>query len=116
MCGIAGALLTKDEPGIHGMTRAVVRMCDRMHARGPDAEGYWSDSNVPMILGHRRLSILDLNPRANQPMVSDGSRYVIVSNGEIYNFRELRRELEQDGVVFRTESDTEVLVQLESTE
>jgi asparagine synthase (glutamine-hydrolysing) len=65
-----------------------------------------------VVLGHRRLAILDLDPRANQPMVSADGRYTIVFNGEIYNFRELRGELEADGVAFRTMSDTEVLLAL----
>ena len=63
-------------------------------------------------LGHRRLAILDLDARANQPMVSTDGRYTIVFNGEIYNFRELRRALEADGIAFRTTSDTEVLLAL----
>ena len=65
-----------------------------------------------VVLGHRRLAILDLAARANQPLVSADQRYSIVFNGEIYNFRELRRSLEQQGVSFRTTSDTEVLLAL----
>jgi len=87
-------------------------MCDAMHARGPDAAGYWGDSETPVCLGHRRLAILDLNSRSNQPMVSADGRYVAVLNGEIYNFRELRRTLESKGVTFRTEGDTELLLEL----
>ena len=85
-------------------------MVTRMHTRGPDAEGLWTSAGV--VLGHRRLAILDLDARANQPMVSIDGRYTIVFNGEIYNFRELRRELEAEGVAFRTTSDTEVLLAL----
>jgi len=85
-------------------------MIDHMRRRGPDAEGLWSSAEV--VLGHRRLAILDLDARANQPMVSADGRYTIVFNGEIYNFRELRQELEADGVAFRTTSDTEVLLAL----
>ena len=81
-----------------------------MLRRGPDAEGLWSSAGV--VLGHRRLAILDLDARANQPMISTDGRYAIVFNGEIYNFRELRRELEADGVASRTSSDTEVLLNL----
>lgn len=87
-----------------------------MQVRGPDAVGYWSDTEVGLSLGHRRLSILDLDPRANQPMQSDDGRYVIVFNGEIYNFRGLRREFERDGEGFRTQSDTEVLLKLYARE
>lgn len=92
------------------MHDAVRRMCGRMAVRGPDALGYWSDGSIS--LGHRRLSVIDLDARANQPMHSDDGRYVIVYNGEIYNFRELRHELEQFGDQFRTQSDTEVLIKL----
>ena len=89
---------------------AVRRMTARMHARGPDAQGEWASEGV--ILGHRRLAIVDLDARANQPMQSADGRYHIVFNGEIYNFRELRRDLEADGVGFRTTSDTEILLVL----
>jgi asparagine synthase (glutamine-hydrolysing) len=83
-----------------------------MAARGPDAVGYWEDSNARLRLGHRRLAILDLDHRADQPMRSEDGRYTIVFNGEIYNFRQLRASLEIEGFNFRTESDTEVLLAL----
>ena len=83
-----------------------------MQARGPDAVGYWCDPEAGLSLGHRRLSILDLESRANQPMHSDDGRYIIVFNGEIYNFRDLRRTLEGEGEGFRTQSDTEVILKL----
>jgi asparagine synthase (glutamine-hydrolysing) len=89
---------------------AVRRMTDHMRPRGPDAEGVWMGEGI--VLGHRRLAILDLDARANQPMVSADGRYAIVFNGEIYNFRELRRGLETAGVAFHTTSDTEVLLAL----
>jgi asparagine synthase (glutamine-hydrolysing) len=85
-------------------------MTERMSARGPDAAGVWAGDGV--VLGHRRLAILDLDSRANQPMVSNDGRYIITFNGEIYNFRELRRALEVGGVALRTTSDTEVLLEL----
>lgn len=81
-----------------------------MHRRGPDGEGLWGDEGA--LLGHRRLAILDLDQRAAQPMQSACGHYVIVFNGEIYNFRELRRELEADGAAFSTTSDTEVMLAL----
>ncbi len=90
--------------------KAVRLMTTRLQARGPDAEGAWASEGV--VLGHRRLAILDLDARANQPMVSSDGRYSIVFNGEIYNFRELRRALESEGIAFRTASDTEVLLAL----
>jgi asparagine synthase (glutamine-hydrolysing) len=109
MCGIAGVSSTPDASEASAFD-AVRQMTARMSKRGPDADGLWSGQRV--VLGHRRLAILDLDARANQPMISADSRYTIVFNGEIYNFRELRRELEADGVAFRTTSDTEVLLTL----
>lgn len=109
MCGIAGFIATVYVSGASAL-EAVQRMSAPMHARGPDAEGLWTSEGV--VLGHRRLAILDLDARANQPMVSADGRYTIVFNGEIYNFRELRGELEAEGVAFRTTSDTEVLLAL----
>ena len=100
MCGIAGCALSgrgSPESSLEG-TR---RMMTRMRSRGPDAEGMLSADGV--VLGHRRLAILDLASRANQPMRSDDTRYSIVFNGEIYNFRELRKTLERQGVLFRTD-------------
>lgn len=112
MCGLAGVFLSRTAAGQRSADAAVRRMCDRMQARGPDALGYWTDSKADLSLGHRRLSIIDLESRANQPMLSDDGRFVIVFNGEIYNFLELRRGLEETGDRFRTQSDTEVLLRL----
>ena len=78
--------------------------------RGPDAGAIYLDDRIGLC--HRRLSILDLSDAGTQPMVSASGRYVIVFNGEIYNFAQLRRELEQQGVVFHTRTDTEVLLEL----
>jgi len=113
MCGIAG-FASSHEAIDSSSADAVRRMTDRMRLRGPDAEGLWTDKGV--VLGHRRLAILDLDPRSNQPMIASSEDYAIVFNGEIYNFRELRRELEADGVAFRTTSDTEVLLALYARE
>jgi asparagine synthase (glutamine-hydrolysing) len=85
-------------------------MTERMRLRGPDAAGVWTGNGV--ALGHRRLAIQDLDARSNQPMVSTDGKYCITFNGEIYNFHELRRELEAEGAAFRTTSDTEVLLAL----
>ena len=109
MCGIAGFISTRDASKASRLD-AVRRMTAHMRLRGPDAEGVWEGLGV--AFGHRRLAILDLDARANQPMVSNDGRYTIVFNGEIYNFRELRQTLEADGVGFRTTSDTEVLLAL----
>ena len=109
MCGIAGLVSLPDRVDPK-QVRAVSAMTRRMSPRGPDAEGIWEGEGV--VLGHRRLAILDLDPRSNQPMIVTDGRYWIVFNGEIYNFRELRTQLESHGEVFRTTSDTEVLLAL----
>src|SRR2546423_1657399 len=93
---------------------ALCRALERMRRRGPDDEGAWQGEGV--VLGHRRLAVLDLDPRAAQPMQSICGRYVIVFNGEIYNFRTLRHDLESRSVVFRTTSDTEVILALFAAE
>jgi len=105
MCGIAGIIGKADEGLIQSMTRVLAH-------RGPDGEGYYLDQGV--ALGHRRLSIIDLET-GQQPMTSADGRYTIVFNGEIYNFLELRRELESRGVRLRTRSDTEVLLEAYAT-
>lgn len=105
MCGLIASLTHAPFPETAG--RAALA---RLHPRGPDGEGQWRGEGV--YLGHRRLAILDLDLRAAQPMHSGCGRYVIVFNGEIYNYRVLRAELEAGGVTFRTTSDTEVLLAL----
>jgi asparagine synthase (glutamine-hydrolysing) len=85
---------------------------DAMRSRGPDDAGDWASTGDRCLLGHRRLSIIDLAERARQPMVSADRTHVVTFNGEIYNYPELRVELEAKGVNFRTSSDTEVLLHL----
>lgn len=89
---------------------SIARGLLRMRVRGPDGEGMWQDDGV--VLGHRRLAVIDLDARAAQPMRSGCGRYTIVYNGEIYNFKELRQELAGRGVEFATTSDTEVILAL----
>jgi len=88
----------------------VQRMTSALAHRGPDDEGTWTDADAGMALGHRRLAILDLSAEGHQPMHSADGRYVLTFNGEIYNFQELRRELENSGQGFRGHSDTEVML------
>ncbi len=108
MCGIAGFWGGAAAGGEQATT--LRRMTDAIRHRGPDDEGQWLDAERGVALGHRRLSILDLSPEGHQPMVSAGGRFVIVFNGEIYNFAELRREEEARGARFRGHSDTEIML------
>lgn len=110
MCGITGFWDTSRQLSPDKMQAIVRQMSDRLRHRGPDDSGDWLDVNVGIALGHRRLSIVDLSPEGHQPMVSAEGRYAIAFNGEIYNFRELRRELECLGHRFRGHSDTEVML------
>ncbi len=109
MCGIAGYLRPGGVDPRHA-TSIIAAMTDVIRHRGPDDSGTWVDGDAGVVLGHRRLSILDLSPTGHQPMSSASGRYVIVFNGEIYNFRELRGELAQLGHHFRGGSDTEVML------
>jgi len=86
-------------------------MADTLIHRGPDDSGVWADATAGIALGFRRLAILDLSPTGHQPMCSSDGRYVAVFNGEIYNYRDLRVELEQCGAHCRGTSDTEVILE-----
>src|SRR6267143_11669 len=109
MCGITGFLTSSAENEFE-MKVVVARMANQLVHRGPDDSGVWVDRQAGVAFGHRRLSILDLSPEGHQPMHSDSGRYVITFNGEVYNFRDLRRELETMGHAFRGHSDTEVIL------
>ena len=104
MCGIAGKLHWR--PTL--VNNPVTAMCERMAYRGPNDKGLINLENI--ALGHQRLSILDLSTKAKQPMVSADGRYYIVYNGEVYNFQEIRNELKRCGYVFKSTSDTEVVL------
>lgn len=106
MCGIVGAWLNRAEPG--RLPRALAAIAHR----GPDGRGESVDPLSGVVLGHVRLAVIDLSPTGAQPMASDDGRVVLVFNGEIYNYRELRAELETRGVAFCGHSDTEVLLRL----
>jgi len=108
MCGISGFLAGGALPAGHH--RALDAMTDSLAHRGPDDRGTWVDSEADVGLGHRRLSIIDLSPEGHQPMHSSSQRYVIVFNGEIYNYRQLAAELLPLGAAFRGHSDTEVML------
>ena len=110
MCGIAGVL-----GDIAGDPRTVRAMTGALAHRGPDDQGIWTDSEVGIAFGHRRLSVVDLSPAGHQPMESGDGRFVLNFNGEIYNFTDLRDALEEQGAVppggWRGHSDTEVFLQ-----
>ncbi|MGC2236310.1 MAG: asparagine synthase (glutamine-hydrolyzing) [Pyrinomonadaceae bacterium] len=109
MCGIAGwANLENNRAQNHSET-VLHQMCERMKHRGPDSEGLWLDESV--ALGMRRLSIIDLHT-GEQPVYSEDRSIVVVMNGELYNFREVRSELEKRGHKFETNTDTEILPHL----
>lgn len=111
MCGIAGILAYRHvAPAVD--RGELARMSDRMVARGPDGSGLWVAADGRTGFAHRRLAIIDLSERGAQPMTSADGALTITFNGEIYNYRALRAELEAKGHAFRTESDTEVLLQL----
>ncbi len=101
MCGVCG-YVSKDNIDIEKMNSSLAH-------RGPDNQDIFKDKNIG--LGHTRLSILDLDKKSNQPMISDNKNYIIVYNGETYNFLELKEELKKNGVIFKRESDTEVILE-----
>ncbi|MDH4100573.1 MAG: asparagine synthase (glutamine-hydrolyzing) [Nitrospirota bacterium] len=105
MCGIAGIYNLNGEPVSPVLLR---KMTDAIAHRGPDGEGFYTDSFVG--LGHRRLAIIDLSPAGHQPMVTQDKQYALTYNGEIYNFQELRAELESLGHHFHSRTDSEVVL------
>ena len=105
MCGIAGIFNLNGEPVSPVILR---KMADAIAHRGPDGEGFYTDSFIG--LGHRRLAIIDLSPGGHQPMITPDGQYIIIYNGELYNFQELRLELEARDHHFHSRSDTEVML------
>ncbi len=110
MCGLTGYWESKGESETV-LRRQVKQMAETLSHRGPDDSGLWVDPVVGIAFGFRRLSIIDLSPNGHQPMHSADGRYVIIFNGEIYNYLELRKGLEQLGRSFRGNSDTEVILE-----
>lgn len=105
MCGIAGMINLNGEP----VSQIILKkMTDAIAHRGPDGEGQWSDGNIG--IGHRRLAVIDLSPEGHQPMISVDQRFILSYNGEIYNYREIRNELERSGYYFRSQTDSEVVL------
>ena len=106
MCGLVG--IWRRDGGTPDQS-VITKMLRSIEHRGPDGSGVWQDERV--TLGHLRLSIIDLTKASHQPMVAGNDAGVLVYNGEVYNFRELRQELEREGVTFRSSGDTEVVLQ-----
>lgn len=111
MCGICGVLTFAQDLVPDAAMQSVRTMTRLMVRRGPDDEGYWSDPAGRLHLGFRRLAVIDPTPAAHQPMLSADGQSVLIFNGEIFNYRDLRHELEQAGTRFRSRSDTEVLLE-----
>ncbi|MGD9637667.1 MAG: asparagine synthase (glutamine-hydrolyzing) [Alphaproteobacteria bacterium] len=109
MCGITGFINFKacNKP----INETIRITTDTLTHRGPDDSGVWVDEEFGLAFGQRRLSIIDLSPLGHQPMISASSRHIIVFNGEIYNYQDMRSELESEGFVFKGSSDTEVLLE-----
>ena len=105
MCGFAG-LVRFDRKPIN--KKHLAQMTNAIEHRGPDGEGFWTGGNVG--LGHRRLSIIDLSDAGRQPMECADNRFVLAYNGEIYNYREIKKELVQLGYSFKGSSDSEVVL------
>jgi len=108
MCGIAGIYNLKQKPDNIDQAEIIRRMTDRIKHRGPDGEGFFIEDQI--ALGHRRLAILDLSPSGAQPMFNEDKNFVLVFNGEIYNYLEIARELKELGHQFNSQTDTEVIL------
>jgi asparagine synthase (glutamine-hydrolysing) len=110
MCGLTGILDLSRQETHEQLEASIHKMTETVQHRGPDASGVWLDPAAGIALGHRRLAIQDLSPNGHQPMASTDGRFVLVYNGEVYNFRQLQVELEGFGCRFRGHSDTEVIL------
>ena len=106
MCGIVGIISKNREIE----EKLVFRMTEALFHRGPDDSGLWISPDKKIALGHRRLSIIDLSEAGKQPMSDRDKKLHIVYNGEIYNFMEVRKELEKKGCIFKSKTDTEVIL------
>ena len=111
MCGIAGIISLTGRP-IPGIEKRIRRMNKLLKHRGPDAKGYFISKNNLVALGNTRLAIVDAKNNFDVPMQSRDQKQIISFNGEVYNFQELKLNLEKKGVAFNTNSDTEVILKL----
>ena len=111
MCGITGFADIRQSKNSYDSKRIIGDMTDVLKSRGPDDKGIWIDKEHDICLGHRRLSIIELSNLGKQPMTSHNNRFVVIYNGEIYNFLDIKKELEQENINFLGNSDTEVLIE-----
>ncbi len=111
MCGISGFLNFNQKLIKNDLISYANEMNNSLRMRGPDFSDFWLEKNINLVLCHTRLSIIDLDKRANQPMISKNNRFVIILNGEIYNFLSIKKDLIKLGISFRTQGDTEVLLE-----
>lgn len=110
MCGFTGFYAISSSRSRQSLHVTGKNMCKTLVHRGPDSGDVWQDPDVPLVLAHRRLAIMDLSPEGHQPMISSSGRYVITYNGEIYNYLDMQKELQVAGYAFRGRSDTEVIL------
>ena len=109
MCGISGIYNYLDKP--ISKKNIIQKILKIQHQRGPDDNGIWESNCNKVCFGHNRLSIIDLTNRASQPFVSIDEKYTITFNGEIYNYKELKKELINKNIKFKSDSDTEVIIE-----
>ncbi len=110
MCGIAGFWKNTSIQSTDWLKKTASTMANTLAHRGPDDSGIWVDEEVGIAFGHRRLSIIDVSDAGHQPMISADGRFVVTYNGEVYNFQELRQQLEKKSHCFKGDSDTEVML------
>ena len=111
MCGIAGFVFGHEDRPRQSLKEIAHAMGQALQHRGPDDAGVWSDNNIGIGLSHQRLSIIDLSQGGHQPMASSCGRFIIVYNGEIYNYKDIRQQLSDRGRCFKSDSDSEVVVE-----
>jgi len=110
MCGITGFCTFDNKNNSKELNNIINKMSNSLHHRGPDDKGVWIDSDNGVALGHKRLSIIDLSKSGHQPMISNNGRYVISFNGEIYNYKKLKKDLKETGYIFKSKYNTEVIL------
>ena len=111
MCGISGFINFNGRFDKKDLKKFSLRMGKSLRRRGPDYSGFWIEKDLKLCLSHQRLSIIDLSKRSNQPMESENERFVLVYNGEVYNYKKIRNQLSKNNINFKTDSDTEVILE-----